>query len=453
MAGDLVLDVRLDGFEKPVGTLVRDGRNALSFTYDAAYAGQAEAVPLSLSMPLTDEPHGDAVARAFFDNLLQERDGALTTVMAREGIARDDVAGLLLHLGKDCAGALSALPQGAPPIKVPGDFVRDYVELSDERLSAIVTALHERRRLPEGTADPSPLAGVQSKIALAVLPSGSFAEPRPGSGAPTTHILKVPGRDNLQDVALEAEAMALHRSLGFRTARVDGGQENGIPVLLVTRFDRYLDAQGRVARRHQEDFAQALGLPAELKYERRGILPDRRFDAAAIGRVLAATSDPASARSAFLHAMLFDLLIGNTDGHAKNHALLHGGRGQTILAPRYDILPTRLDPGLTDELAFRIGSATRLEEITREDFDVFLSGIGVDTGAAQRRLRLQPAQFLANQLSRKLAGLDARGMKPFADLIASNIRTLLPVLGGTAPETASARDAFVQRAGGWLLGS
>ena len=101
--------------------------------------------------------------------------------MAREGLTRDDIAGLLLHLGKDCPGALSVLAVGAPAVKVPGDFATDYTALSDERLTAIAAALQERRRLPAGTMDPSPLAGVQSKLALTRLPDGRLAEPIAGT--------------------------------------------------------------------------------------------------------------------------------------------------------------------------------------------------------------------------------------------------------------------------------
>src|SRR5205814_4236640 len=94
------LDVRLDGFAEPAGVLVRNEQAALVFAYTPTYLARADALPLSLSLPLTDEPYGDIVTRAFFDNLLQEREGALGEVMAREGLGRDDIAGLLLHLGK-----------------------------------------------------------------------------------------------------------------------------------------------------------------------------------------------------------------------------------------------------------------------------------------------------------------------------------------------------------------
>lgn len=431
----LALDVRLDSYEDPVGVLVRDQRGGLAFAYDEAYVSQPEAISLSLSLPLTPEPFSEAVARPFFDNLLQERDGALSDIMAREGIARDDIAGLLFHLGKDCAGALSVLPAGSPPTKVPGEYDRDYQRIEDDRLIAIVDSLHKRRRLPAGTDDPSPLAGMQSKIALTLLPDGSLAEPIPGSGAPTTHILKVPDQEHIHDASLEYEAMQLSHAVGFSTADVALLPLAGIEVLLVTRFDRALDRDGHVVRIHQEDFAQALGLPSALKYERRGA-PGRRFDVDAVRRILDATDDPAGERELFIHATLFDLLVGNVDAHAKNFALLHDRGGRIRTAPRYDILPTRLDHTLTDELAYKIGEATTLDEITGGDFDLFLRTLGIASSSARRRISKGYAAEIATRLAEHLDRLGKGGQKPFADLIASNMRTLLGALDIEVPGPA-----------------
>ena len=446
---ELALDVRLDGFPDPAGVLVRDANGALAFAYSASHLGNTGALPLSLSLPLTDEPYGDVITRAFFGNLLQERDGALTEVINREGLSRDDIAGLLFHLGKDCPGALSVLPSGAPPVKVPGDFDRDYVILTDDHMLAIAKALHERGRLPAGTADPSPLAGVQSKVALTLLPSGQLAEPKPGSGAPTTHILKVPDQEHSSDAALEAATLDLSRSLGFQTAQARVLNIGGIDTLLIARFDRAIDENGRVVRLHQEDFSQALGLPAGLKYERNGT-PARRFDALAIRRVLDAAFEPDTERETFIRATLFDLLTGNVDGHAKNHALFHLGGGRIRLTPRYDLLPTRLDANLTDQLAFNIGEAKTLDAITQPDFDAFLKILGIVTPAARNRIRVNTSQDIANGLAAVLDEIASKGMKLYADLIAANMRRLLPVLGAVVPKAAGTRDAYVQRGGGWL---
>ncbi len=446
---ELTLDARLDGFAEPAGKLVRSRQGSLAFAYTPTHLARADALPLSLSLPLTDEPYDDILTRAFFDNLLQEREGALEQVMAREGLARDDIAGLLLHLGKDCPGALSVLAAGAPAVKVPGDLASDYTALSEERLTAIAAALQQRRPLPAGTSDPSPLAGVQSKIALTRLPDGRLAEPAPGTGAATTHILKVPDRDHPRDAAYEAAALDLSRALGFETSEAAVVEIGGIEVLLVRRFDRALDREGRVVRLHQEDFAQALGLPAALKYERRGTA-ERRFDVAGVRKILDATADPLGERDRFIRATLFDLVTGNVDGHAKNFALLHIARGRIRVAPRYDLLPTRLDLNLTDELAFKIGSARTLGTITRADFDAFLATLGVRSTAARRRITERHARSLAEGLSALLEELTRKGLKPFADLIAANLRQLLPAFGLAIPVAAQERDAFVGRGGGWL---
>lgn len=444
----LRLDVRLDSFTEPIGILARDNRQNLNFTYHPEFLAIPEAMPVSLSLPLRPEPYEDIETRAFFDNLLSEQDGALRSTMQRHGLERGDIAGLLALLGKDCAGALSVLPEGAPPAKVPGDLARDYRDIPDARMAEIVRSLYERRRLPDDQQDPSPLAGVQSKIALVKLPNGQLAEPKPGSGAPTTHILKIPEQGHLNDVDHELLSLELSSRL-TATAKAERVEYGGIAALLVERFDREVDG-GIVRRLHQEDFAQALGLPASLKYERKGTT-QKRFTAEAAVGLLKQAADPVRARQRFLTGALFDLLIGNVDPHAKNHAILHRSGGRFDLAPRYDLLPTRLDPTLTDELAYRIGGATKLDEITDAGFDEFLTLFGFTTHAARRRVKQRFTRGVVHVLAQSLGELQSKGRKSFADLIASNMRTLLPVIGLEIPREAEERDAVIARGGGWTL--
>ncbi|AUX79307.1 HipA-like protein (plasmid) [Sinorhizobium fredii] len=448
----IALDVRLDGFAGPIGNLVRDEDGALAFAYAAAYLDNPDALPLSLSFPLGDGAFDDSRARPFFDNLLQERDGVLQRVMDREGLARSDVAGLLFYLGKDCAGAISVLPLGAPAAKVPGDYDTDYTRIDGDRLNVIIASLHRRQRLPEGTEDPSPLAGVQSKIAITVLPDGSYAEPIAGSGAPTTHIIKVPDQEHLQDPKLEFETLRLSRELGFETAEATVVNFGGIDALLIERFDRRLNADSMIVRVHQEDFAQALGLPPSLKYERHG-REGRRFDAHAINRILDATADPAAEKQRFIAAVLFDLMTGNVDAHAKNFALLYDSGGSIRVSPRYDLMPTRLDPNLTDLFAFSIGEATKLTDLELADFAAFLDALGIGSPRAQARLTTSLTERISVGLAAELPRLDRIGLKRFADLIAHNIDELLTAFDMEVPEGIKARDAYIERGGGWLLGS
>lgn len=444
----LRLDVRIDGFADAIGNLTRGDDEGLTFTYRREHLELANPMALSLSLPLREEPYGDIQSRAFFDNLLTERDEALAAVLARENLARTDVAGILFHLGKDCAGALSVLPEGSPPAKVPGQLDRHYSPLSGQRIARIVQSLYDRRRLPDDVNDPSPLAGVQSKIALTKLPDGRLAEPIANSGAPTTHILKVPEQGHERDVDREAMTLRVSQPI-VETALAERVEFGGIPALLVERFDRKIE-NGAVTRRHQEDFAQALGLPASMKYERRGN-EQKRFAADAAAQVLNLTINPASAKRRFLTGTVFDLLVGNVDAHAKNHALLHIGPNRIDLSPRYDLLPTRLDPNLTDEFAYRIGAAKRLSEVTDADFDTLLITFGFATKPARRRLKLGLVADIAQKLAQDLDAIQSAGDKAYADLIAANMRQLLPTLGIDVPEPARNRDASVLRGGGWTL--
>ena len=448
----IALDVRLDGFPDPIGNLVRDEDGALAFAYATTHLQDPNAFPLSLSFPLRGDAFEDNQARPFFDNLLQERDGVLQRVMDRERLARSDVAGLLFHLGKDCAGAISILPLGAPAVKVPGDYNTDYRRIDENRLNTIISSLHRRQRLPEGTEDPSPLAGVQSKIAVTILPDGSYAEPIPGSGAPTTHIVKVPDQEHPQDPKLEYEALLLSRNLGLETSEAVVVNFDGIDALVIARFDRRLNEEHKVVRVHQEDFAQALGLPPSLKYERHG-QEGRRFDVQAINQVLEATADPAGEKQRFIEATLFDLMIGNVDAHAKNFALLYESGRHIRVSPRYDLMPTRLDPNLTDALAYSIGHATKLDEIDKAEFAAFLGGLGITSARAQNRLGTSLAKRISDGLAGELSKLDHVGMKRFADLIAHHIDELLSALELPLPDGIKNRDAYIERGGGWLLGS
>ena len=447
---ELVLDVRLDGYEEPIGFLVRDEHATLSFRYNSPYIDSTDSISLSLSMPLQEDPFPDSSCRAFFGNLLQERDDTMQRVMDREGIERSDIAGLLLYLGKDCPGAISVLPHGAPPVKVPGNFETDYEVYDTGTIERLVTALYEREPLPEDVADPSPIAGVQSKVALTILPDERFAQPVRGSGAPTTHILKVSSKKRPNETLLEAASMLLSQSLGIPTAEVGPTQIAGINVLLIKRYDRKINEAGLVERIHQEDFAQALGLPSSMKYERDG-RDDAKFDAAAIAWIIDVSVNPAEMRQNIIAATLFDLMIGNNDGHAKNFSMIHNSDGTVELAPRYDLVPIRLFDGYTQELAYHLGDATCLEEVTGEAFDRFLQTIGVESSAARQRLRDKLALTVGKHLIDQLEELAARGQKNFADLIASNISVLYQEFGLDIPREVQSRDAAIPRAGGRLL--
>lgn len=416
---ETVLAVWMDGFPTPAGRLARTSYGDTAFLYDADYVA-AGGVPLSLALPLEEEAFGDVETRAFFANLLPEN-AQLQRIMERHGIARNDVVGLLEHLGADCAGSVSCLPLDAPPIKSPGVLAEDYDPLDDKALLKLVRSLRDERRLPTDLTDPSPVAGVQSKVAVTRLPDGGFALPRARSRVPTTHILKVPARRDARDTRHEEAAAILAAAAGMDVSVPTAIRIGDVDVLLIERFDRHV-ADGIVCRIHQEDFAQALGLPSELKYQRRG-QPGRWFDVPAAVSVLDQTRDPAASRLAFLKASIFNLCIGNTDNHAKNHAVLYDAPGAPRFAPLYDLLPIRLSRNFTHELAFQIGAAKHFEEMTTEDLFAFFTEMGVS--------RTDFQLLIDGELGPMIAGLEAAsprlksaGLKSFNDLLGRELEEL-----------------------------
>lgn len=418
----LELDVHLEAAgDAPVGRLARLADRSMRFAYvrdDLPHA-------LSLALPVREAPYGDTETRAFFGNLLFENEIREQT-MARHGVEEGDVVGLLHHLGADCPGALSCAPRGAGPAKRPGVLAADYDVLGAGDLERIAAMLSERRRLPDGVRDPSPLAGVQGKIALVRLPDGGFALPRESVKAPTTHVLKAPRRWEPGAMEDEHLTMTLMREAQphpvAETELLDLG---GVRALLVARFDRRV-VDGLVHRLHQEDFAQALGLPAALKYERNGVPGGpRAFCAAAMGEIVARTARPGDTRLALLDTTIARLMLGDTDNHAKNHALLYDGSAtKPMLAPVYDVTPVLTDRTVTHEMAFRIGAALMADDMTAEDFNDFLGALGF--GGARAALRRRAGEVIARLVARidELQG----GRRQIGDAMAAQARGMAPAL-------------------------
>ena len=427
----LELDVFFEGMANPAGRLARADDGTTSFRYltdDLAH-------PLSLSLPVREEPYADSLTRGYFSNLLFEN-AQREQVMQRHGIDYSDVVGLLAHLGADCPGSISCVPVGRGPAKMPGDLEADYVPLTEADLRRIMISLRDFRRVPDDTNDPSPLAGVQGKIALAQLADGSFALPRPGLNVPTTHILKVPRAAEMTTVDQEHLLMGIMSEVQrhpVACTKVIG--EGDLRGLLVERFDRIIDGNS-VRRLHQEDFAQALGLGPQLKYERNGTA-ERRFSTDAIRTVLDQTATPGPSRQAFLEITLANLLLGNTDNHAKNHALLYRGP-RPDLAPVYDVAPVLVDDQVLHQLAFNIGGATMTDEITSEDMRVFILALGFPrvTAALMQRLR-----GIAEAIVGKIPDMKGPARKRIGDAIAEQARWIAPAVG--AEVTVPERDLIV----------
>lgn len=150
-----------------------------------------------------------------------------------------------------------------------------------------------------------------------------------------------------------------------------GGRE----CLLIDRYDRIVDGE-RVRRIHQEDLLQAVGLDpsarhGRVKYQEHGG-PGYR-DAATL--LLERSIEPDAQLDALVGAMVFTVLIGNADAHAKNLSLLLDPPGAVRLAPLYDTVPTMLFPKLKVRCAMWVaGVYGSLEDVRRTDLVREISG-------------------------------------------------------------------------------
>lgn len=445
------MDVWIEGRDVPVGRLVRADDKSLSFTYTDDVPAEHR---ISMSLPIATTPYDDAACRGYFGNLLFEGP-QLERVLDGFGIDRGDIGALLWHLGADCPGAISVTPEGTGPGKMPGRFPEDYEPLSDDRLARIVLSLHQHRRMPEAERNPSPVAGVQGKIACVMLDDKVWL-PKEGSRAPTTHILKVSPNFDPDITRHETVLLQIAVAIGIDAAdsRDLAFDVGGIRIntLLSTRFDREVritEGAGTIHRRHAEDFCQALGLPPSLKYERDAVDPQRRFSAAAVNTILARTTVPAVARRDFLTQTLFNLLVGNTDNHGKNTSLLQQGR-KVRLAPLYDVVPVFMDRRVTHELSFRHGGAC-----FGEDFAVdALHGLMLDLGFGKPPVARTIKQITG--LARQISGISAhRAPKSLADGLNAQARVIqnaLMVDFGLEERDhfdRSIRDEPSGAAGGW----
>ena len=98
------------------------------------------------------------------------------------------------------------------------------------------------------------LAGVQTKLAVAVDDTGRVCIPM--NGSPSTHILKPAAPRLWGSVQNEAFCLTLARRMKIPTLKITTGQAGKRAYLLVQRYDRIV-RRGRWRRLHQEDYCQA----------------------------------------------------------------------------------------------------------------------------------------------------------------------------------------------------
>lgn len=354
----------------PVGHLVTGG--AWRFEYDPAWESRRSAFPLSLTMPLRSGPVAPERLLPWLANLLPETH--LAEIGLRLKVSPQDVVGLLEHIGRDTAGALSI---GQP--RAAGLCLQPVPD--EAALKRILDELPARPFLVGERGVSMSLAGVQEKLPVFIDDDGAISIPV--DGTPSTHIIKPDTARLAGSVENEAFCLSLARACGLEAARASIGTAGRRRYLLVSRYDRFRDEGGVMRRLHQEDLCQLNGRFPAQKYQRAasggGISLPMLFGA------VEEFVSPAE-RAALLDAVIFNVLICNSDSHAKNYSILIGAGGSAKMAPLYDLMCAAIYPQVDQSLPQSIAGKFTAADLHGDDWRALAADVGLSAAATVRRV-------------------------------------------------------------------
>jgi serine/threonine-protein kinase HipA len=349
----------------------------LGFSYDPAWMAADDSFPVSIRMPLSVQRHEPAVVYPWFLNLLPEG-STLEMVGAILHVHEADVFAILEEMGRDVAGALDIRKAGEAAAAGPRNR-----RLSDAELAETIRRLPERPLLVGEDGIHMSVAGAQEKLPVVRYADGGIGLAL--NGAPSTHIIKP--RNAKFRAAVENEAFCLHLAAAVKIAAAEVSMHTaaGVDYLLVKRYDRVIE-NGAVRRLHQEDFCQATGFPPSLKYEWNAQIQRRGPGLKACLDALNLTATAAVNKIRFMDYMLFSVLCGNVDAHAKNYSLLILDRDTVSMAPLYDVMNGDIYENVTRNLAMRIADKQRGAHIYARHWDRFAEHNGLSKTQVRRRV-------------------------------------------------------------------
>ena len=376
------LVVLLEG--TPIGEVRQGGRERLEFRYDPDYAAEFDALPLSLSMPLTRRVHPDRSITPWLWGLLPDAEDVRRDWAKDYHVAPNSPFELLgSPVGHDCAGAVQFCRPNA--VNWLAERGGDLLALSEHQVAERLRSLQrdETAWLDKSLRLQFSLAGGQRKTALHFA-DGTWSVP--WGNTPTTHILKPTVRGLRSSDVNEHICLTTARRLGLPAAVTALGVFEDRTAVVVTRFDRPRIG-GEVHRAHQEDLCQALAVMPDQKYENLGG-PSAE---AIIGMLRQHAGEHAHDDiTRFVDSLALNWLLGGTDAHGKNYSLLID-EDRVRLSPLYDVnsvLPYRRGAERAQELAMRVGGHYELGEITPQDWT-----------SLARKARLDPSDTIERILS------------------------------------------------------
>jgi serine/threonine-protein kinase HipA len=395
-----------------IGIISVMDQGQMSFTYDPRWLATKGAFPLSVTMPLQADPFADTVIGPWLANLLPEEQQllALTRVL---GLSSSDSLAILREIGGDTAGAISI---GEPNVRADWHYepLRDHYRTGfDEQ--ALVQHFDDLGRRPFLVGEDGvrlSLAGGQKKTALAVLDANGRVKlglPQPGDtvaipkfGAPSTLIIK-PDNPTLPGIVEnEAYCLTLARLIGLPAVEAVALKAGNRSALAVARYDRTRRNNGSLRRLHQEDLAQANGIYPGQKYE-RGTVPGLTLNSLLqTGRSL-----PPGDALLLLDQVIYNILVANTDAHAKNYSMLLSVGAR--MAPLYDVSSVLPWDHVVQYHAQNLAGRKRKPgDMARRHWD----RIAEEAGFNSRNLRLRVQEQIDEMVARRVEATDLVSMQP-----------------------------------------
>jgi serine/threonine-protein kinase HipA len=295
-----------------------------TFTYARSYRERSDAMPLyEPELPLTAGAQRPPGALTIAGCL---RDGGPDSWGQRVILARhighlspaSDVSELslltyLLESGSDRIGALDfqASASGYVPRTTSSATLEELMSAAADLEAGRVLSSPLAEVLTRGTS----IGGARPKVLLSDSGRSLIAK-----FSSTTDIRPV--------VKAEGVAMELARRAGLNVASTGLSRVAGKDVLLVERFDR----PGDGLRRHLVSALTILNLDefTGARYGSYALLADH---------IRQSFTDPAATLRELFSRIVFNVLVGNTDDHPRNHAAFVNADSSLTLTPAYDICP------------------------------------------------------------------------------------------------------------------
>ena len=367
--------IEIQGKQVRVGGIVGDTYEDAKFSYSKDYLASKNSKAISISLPLQDEPFAAERTRIFFDGLLPE--GFMRkTIASNMQYNEDDYLSILSKLGKECIGAIRI-------DETDGDFESGYDRISSKQVEKLA-AEGATRSTEMVMKTHLSLTGASGKVGL------YYDEKKkrwylPRGLAPSTHIVKqshirldgIVTNEQLSMLAASKCGIIIPESFIINVG-------NGIDseVLFATkRYDRIIDENSelidnlkRPFRIHQEDFAQAMGISSSKKYECIGEkYAERMFEI-----IRNRAKKPLEDQLKLWNRIVYNFVLGNTDAHIKNFALLYDLNMDGItLAPAYDMLSTIIYDSSTRDMSFGIGGTKNVDKIGENSYRNLASSVGI----------------------------------------------------------------------------